>query len=47
MSKNAKDFIILYWYRPPTSDIDDTGSFDAFERILSKFDSEDKKLIIL
>ena len=31
---------------PPTSDFDNE-SFDAFERILNKLDSEDKELIII
>ena len=46
MPKNAKNFIILCWYRPPTNDLD-TASFKASERILSKLDSEDKEVIII
>ena len=46
MPKNAKNFIILYWYRPATSDFGN-DSFDAFERILNKLDSEEEELIIM
>ena len=45
-AKNAKNFIIHCWYRPPTNDLD-TESFNAFEGILSKLDSEDKEVIII
>ena len=44
--KNAKSFVILSWYRPPT-DNQDSKSFDNLEGILRKFDSEDKEVILV
>ena len=44
--KNAKSFVILCWYRPPT-DNQDSKSFDTLEGISRKLDSEDKEVILI
>ena len=44
--KNAKSFVTLCWYRPPT-DNEDSKSFDTLEGILRKLDSEDKEVILI
>ncbi len=44
--KHAKNFYILCWYRPPTSD-NDERSFDALDKLISKLDQEGKEIIII
>ena len=44
-SKNAKSFVILCWYRPPT-DNQDSKSFETLEGIIRKLDSENKEFIL-
>ena len=39
--KNAKSYIVLYWYRPPTENTDVT-SFEVLTRIIQKLDAEGK-----
>ena len=43
--KHAKNFIIICWYRPPTSDIDE-ASFIALKELNSKLDSEGKEIFL-
>ena len=44
--KHAKAFVILCWYRPPTSDIDNC-SFEALAKIIRKIDAESKEIILI
>ena len=44
--KHAEHVIIICWYRPPTSDSDDT-SFNALNEIISTLDSEDKGIFLM
>ena len=44
--KYAKVFVILCWYRPPTSDIDNC-SFKALAKIIRKIDAESKEIILI
>ena len=44
--KHAKAFVILCWYRPPTSDIDNC-SFEALARIIRKIDAESIEIILI
>ena len=44
--KHAKAFVILCWYRPPTSDIDNF-SFEALAKIIRKIDTESKEIILI
>ena len=40
--KHAKHFIVICWYRPPTSDSDD-ATFNTLKELISKLDSEGKE----
>ena len=42
---NAKSYIVLCWYRPPTENTDDT-TFEALTRSTQKLDAESKEIIL-
>ena len=44
--KHAKVFVILCWYRPPTSDIDNC-SFEALAKTIRKIDAKSKEIILI
>ena len=44
--KNAKSFILVCWYRSPTSVVDD-AAFENLSEILRKLDKEEKEIILV
>ena len=44
--KNAKSFIFVCWYRPPTSVVDN-AAFENLREILGKLDNEEKEIILV
>ena len=44
--KNAKSFILVCWYRPPTSVVDD-AAFENLREIIRKLDKEEKEIILV
>ena len=45
-SEHAKPFLVVCWYRPPTSHVDDE-TFENFRDALQKLDKEEKEIIII
>ena len=43
---HAKAFIVIAWYRPPTSAVDNP-SFEAFREVLKCLDSDDREIMLL
>ena len=43
---HAKPFLVMCWYRPPTSGVDD-ASFENLRDILRKVDKEEKEMILI
>ena len=43
---HAKPFIIISWYRPPTSGADDV-SFEYLRDLLKEADKEEKEIILI
>ena len=44
--KHAKSFIVICWYRPPTS-VNDDSSFNALHELISKLDTEGKEIFLM
>ena len=45
-SNHAKPFLVMCWYRPPTSGVDDE-SFENLRNILKEVDKEEKEIILI
>ena len=43
---HARSYVVLCWYRPPTSGIDNT-KYEALTKILEKIDAEGKEIILI
>ena len=43
---HARSYVVLCWYRPPTSGIDNT-IYEALTKILEKIDAEGKEIILI
>ena len=45
-SNHAKPFLVMCWYRPPTSGVDDE-SYENLRNILKEVDKEEKEIILI
>ena len=43
---HARNFIVIYWYRPPTP-CNDKESFESLRNLLSSADAEGKEIIVI
>ena len=43
-SKKARSFFLISWYRPPTTNVDDS-TFENLRAILTRLDRQDKEII--